>query len=123
MKLLRLEHDLLPQLERGVSVARETGFEFGFENNEPDVALFATPDVCAKALETVQNLGFVWDINHTLAEHVGGFQRLISKVTMLHGSDTPLPEVNHHLPLGQGNIDFVAFSNHFIKVTSEGLPF
>lgn len=107
--LHKLEQGLLPQLEQAVLTAKEVGFKFGFENNEPDIGLFATPDICAKALETVPNLGFVWDINHTIPEHTPGFQKLIPRMTMLHVSDTPLPEVNHHLPLGQGNIDLVAF--------------
>jgi len=29
-------------------------------------------------------------------------------MSMLHVSDTPLPEVNYHVPLGQGNIDYEA---------------
>jgi L-ribulose-5-phosphate 3-epimerase len=107
--LQKLEHDLLPQLEQAVSLAGNIGFKFGLENNEPDVGLFATPNACAYALEVISNLGFVWDVNHTIPEHMPGFQNLISKVTMLHVSDTPLPEINYHLPLGQGKVDFVAF--------------
>jgi sugar phosphate isomerase/epimerase len=30
-------------------------------------------------------------------------------MSMLHVADTPLPEVNHHLPLGLGAIDFSAY--------------
>jgi L-ribulose-5-phosphate 3-epimerase len=107
--LQKLEHDLLPQLEQAVLIAEETRFKFGFEHNEPDVGLFAAPDVCAKTFEAIPNLGFVWDINHTTPEHMTDFQKLIPKITMLHVSDTPLPEVNYHLPLGQGTIDFAGF--------------
>jgi sugar phosphate isomerase/epimerase len=31
-------------------------------------------------------------------------------MSMLHVSDTPLPAVNHHLPLGMGTIDFAAYA-------------
>ncbi|MGL4608109.1 MAG: sugar phosphate isomerase/epimerase family protein [Trueperaceae bacterium] len=106
--LQKLEQDLLPHLEQAVSIATREGFKLGFENNESDIGLFATPDACRQTLETISSLGFVWDINHIIPEHVNGFQKLISRMTMLHVADTPLPEVNHHLPLGQGTIDFRA---------------
>jgi L-ribulose-5-phosphate 3-epimerase len=109
LPLQKLERDLLPQLSKAVSLAGKTNFTFGFENNEPNIELFATPDVCAYTLAMIPNLGFVWDINHTVPEHMDGFQKLIPRMTMLHVADTPLPEVNHHLPLGKGTIDFVAF--------------
>jgi sugar phosphate isomerase/epimerase len=109
--LQKLEYGLLPHLEEAVSIAIETNFKFGFENNEPDIGLFATPNACAHALEAIPNLGFVWDVNHTTPEQVEAFQKLIPRMTMLHVADTPLPEVNHHLPLGLGKVDFVALCN------------
>jgi sugar phosphate isomerase/epimerase len=30
---------------------------------------------------------------------------MIPRMSMLHISDTPLPEVNYHLPLGMGSVD------------------
>ena len=103
-----LERGLTPQLEQAVSLATHTGFRFGFEHNEPYLGLFAAPDACSYALDAVPGLGFVWDINHTTPGNLEAFQALIPKMTMLHVADTPLPEVNYHLPLGQGNVDFTA---------------
>ncbi len=118
--LQKLEHTLLAQLEQAVLLADEIGFKFGFENNEPDIGLFATPDSCAYALEAIPNLSFVWDVNHTTPEQVKGFQKLTPRMTMLHIADTPLPEVNHHLPLGQGKIDFKDFCESLRKHNFQG---
>ncbi|MEM7735506.1 MAG: TIM barrel protein [Deinococcota bacterium] len=101
-----LEQDLLSQFKQGASIALENEFHFGFENNEPKLDFLSTPASCAALLAAVDNLGLVWDVNHTIPEHSKSFQDLIPKMTMLHISDTPLPEVNHHLPLGQGSINF-----------------
>jgi L-ribulose-5-phosphate 3-epimerase len=38
-------------------------------------------------------------------------------MSMVHVSDTPLPEVNYHLPLGMGTIDFV---DYFIWLVGRG---
>ncbi len=103
----RIEEKVLPQFEKAVSYGQSEGFIFGFEHNEPRLRLFASPEHCLPALEAVPDLGFVWDINHTTTEHLPAYQALIPRMTMLHVSDTPLPEVNHHVPLGQGNIDYV----------------
>ncbi len=34
---------------------------------------------------------------------------LIPRMSMLHVADTPLPEVNHHLPLGEGSVDLADY--------------
>ena len=104
-----LEADLLPQFEAGVECGAVHGFRFGFEHNEPALGLFATPERCASMLNSVPGLGFVWDFNHTIPEHLDGFLRLTPQMTMLHVSDTPLPVVNYHLPLGKGNLDFPGY--------------
>lgn len=104
----RIEESVIPQFEKAVLLAKAEGFIFGFEHNEPRLSLFAEPEYCATVLEAVPELGFVWDINHTTPEQLAGYQALIPRMSMLHISDTPLPEVNHHLPLGQGNIDYVS---------------
>lgn len=101
----RIEAIMLPQLTAAVALATQHGFQFGFEHNEPELMLFGTPTGCAMALEAVPNLGFVWDFNHTVPEHLAAFQALTPRMSMLHVSDSPLPEVNYHLPLGMGNID------------------
>ena len=104
----QIEQSVIPQFEKAVAYGKSEGFVFGFEHNEPRLRLFATPEHCAPLLEAVPDLGFVWDINHSTAEHLADYQALIPRMSMLHVSDTPLPEVNHHVPLGQGNIDYVA---------------
>lgn len=104
-----LELRLLPWLERAAELAGRHGFRFGLEHNEPRTDLFSSPAVCAAALEAVPGLGFVWDLNHTPDEWLADFQALAPRMSMLHVADTPLPEVNHHLPLGLGTIDFAAY--------------
>ena len=107
--LRRLEDKLLPQFVAGVALGRQHGFRFGLEHNEPGIACFGTPERCAAALAAVPDLGFVWDFNHTTIEQLPGYLGLADRMTMLHVADTPLPAVNHHLPLGQGSIDFAAY--------------
>jgi sugar phosphate isomerase/epimerase len=104
-----LEDALLPQFVAGVALGREHGFRFGLEHNEPGIACFGTPERCAATLDAVPGLGFVWDFNHTTPEQLAGYLALADRMTMLHVADTPLPAVNHHLPLGLGNIDFAAY--------------
>ena len=55
------------------------------------------------------------DFNHTAPEDLAAFEALIPRMSLLHVSDTPLPEVNHHLPLGLGNIDFAAYCQTLIE--------
>jgi L-ribulose-5-phosphate 3-epimerase len=106
--IARLEISLLHVFKEGVVVAGDHGFRLGFEHNEPALGLFGTPAACANALEQVPGLSLVWDINHTTPQQMPGFKAVIDRVGMLHVSDTPLPEVNHHLPLGMGTIDYGA---------------
>lgn len=104
-----LEQALVPQFAAAVVHAEAHGFRFGFEHNEPRIGLCATPEQCAAMLDAVPDLGFVWDINHTVPEHRDGFLALLPRTTMLHVSDTRLPTVNDHYPLGMGAIDFPAY--------------
>lgn len=109
-----LERLLLPQLAEGVTLSQQHGFKFGFEHNEPELMLFGTPESCAEALAAVPGLHFVWDFNHTIPDHVEGFAALIPSMSMLHVSDTPLPEVNYHLPLGLGTLDYAAYCQRLL---------
>ncbi|MDQ2717923.1 MAG: aminoacyl-tRNA hydrolase [Chloroflexota bacterium] len=104
-----LEELLIPQFRQGLAIAATHRFLFGFEHNEPGTDLFATPERCATLLEAVPGLGFVWDLNHATLEQLPAYLALASRMTMLHIADTPLPEVNYHLPLGQGAIDFTLY--------------
>ena len=110
-----LEDTLIPQFEAAVALAHQHGFRFAFEHNEPRVGLHARPDRCRRLLEAVPGLGFVWDINHTLPEHLSDFLALAPRMTILHVSDTPLPQVNHHLPLGLGSVDLEAYCRAVIE--------
>jgi len=107
--LRALERSLVPQFAAAVAHGERHGFRFGFEHNEPRIGLCATPERCAALLDAVPGLGFVWDMNHTAPEHLGGFLALLHRTTMLHVSDTRLPTVNDHYPLGMGAIDFPAY--------------
>ncbi|MDZ4720381.1 MAG: sugar phosphate isomerase/epimerase [Roseiflexaceae bacterium] len=105
-ELRRVEREVIPQLEQAVAIATAGGFRFGLEHNEPDIPLFAEPGVCAITLAEVPGLGFVWDLNHAPLAQVDRYLELAPRMSMLHVSDTPLPEVNHHLPIGLGSIEF-----------------
>lgn len=107
-RLRALEGALIDQLAAAAALARRHGFTLGLEHNEPDVPLFAELEPIIMALESVPDLGFVWDLNHTPPDELGVWMDLAPRMTLLHVSDTPLPEVNHHLPLGLGSIDFSA---------------
>lgn len=104
-----LEVALYPQLAAGVALAHQHGFRLGLEHNEPDLLLFGTPAKCAAALAATPGLHFVWDLNHTTADHLADFLALTPRMSLLHVSDTPLPEVNYHFPIGEGNIDFATY--------------
>lgn len=102
-----VEATLMEQFAHGVEWAKPHGFTFAFEHNasgEKNGLLFARPQRCADALAAVPGLGFVWDWNHTHPDDRAGFMALADYVTLVHVSDTPLPAVNHHLPLGQGTV-------------------
>ncbi|MBX3016032.1 MAG: sugar phosphate isomerase/epimerase [Caldilineaceae bacterium] len=104
-----LEEALYPQFAAGVALAQTHGFCLGLEHNEPALLLFGTPARCAAALAATPGLHFVWDLNHTTPEHLPAFLALTPRMSMLHVSDTPLPEVNYHFPIGEGTIDFSAY--------------
>lgn len=109
--------EAMPDIERqardafaaGVALGARHGFRFGFEHNAPMSGRahpFVGPRVCAETLAQVDGLWLVWDLNHTPADDVSLFEALIPHMSMLHVSDTPLPTVNAHLPIGLGNLDF-----------------
>jgi L-ribulose-5-phosphate 3-epimerase len=104
-----LEGALVSQLAEGVALGATHGFRFGIEHNEPAIDLFPTPERCAAALAATPGLGLVWDFNHTAPDQLDGFLALTDRMTTLHVSDTPLPAVNHHLPLGLGTVPYAAY--------------
>ncbi len=114
-----LEAELAGQFRQGTSVARKHGLHFGVENNEPG-QFFSSPESCRELLYAAPGLGLVWDLNHTVPGDVAGFARLVPRTTMLHVSDTPLPEVNHHLPLGLGTLDLAAHCRTLVDAGFRG---
>jgi L-ribulose-5-phosphate 3-epimerase len=96
---------LAPDFAEALVVAEDAQLIFAAEHNAPGHRLLVDPDDIEALLEAVPGLGFVWDVNHTGAEDVARFLALRERVTLVHVSDTPLPETNHHLPLGRGNVD------------------
>jgi len=104
-----LEESLLPQLAAGVELGRVHGFHFGLEHNSLDVPIFHTPERCQATLTAVPGLGFVWDFNHTQPDDLPAYAALAARCSLLHVSDTLWPEVNFHLPLGQGNLSLDVF--------------
>ncbi len=101
-----LEQSLIPQLREAVGLARAHNFIFGFEHNEASLRLHADYDNILKTLKAVEGLKFVWDVNHSTAEDLDNFKKLIPYMSVLHLSDTDLPKVNYHLPIGMGKVDF-----------------
>jgi L-ribulose-5-phosphate 3-epimerase len=112
--LRSIEEQALPQLAEGVTLGQQHGFHFGLEHNQAGIDVFGTPERCAAALAATPGLGFVWDLNHTTPEQLPGYLALTDRMTMLHVSDTPLPAVNHHLPLGLGPIPFATYCHELL---------
>jgi sugar phosphate isomerase/epimerase len=106
-----LERRLVPALAEAAALAGEHGLVLAVEHNDADHVLFARPEACEELLDTVPELGFVWDVNHTSPGDLAAFARLLPRATLVHVSDTPLPETNHHLPLGRGSVDFAGVAS------------
>lgn len=104
-----MEHALAVQCAAGVELAAEYGFRLGLEHNVPSIDLFATPASCAQILAAAPGLGFVCDLSHIAPADLADYLELAPRISVLHVSDTPLPALNHHLPLGEGTFDFAAF--------------
>jgi L-ribulose-5-phosphate 3-epimerase len=116
---------LAAELAEALALAEDAGLILGVEHNAPGHRLLVGADAVERLLEQVPGLGLIWDINHTPAEEVDRFLALRERMTLVHLSDTPLPETNHHLPLGRGSVDWtVARSFDDVPVILEigGLP-
>ena len=107
-----------------LALADDAGLVFAAEHNAPGHHLLVEPADVEALLDAVPGLGFVWDVNHTSAEHVDRFLALRERFTLVHVSDTPLPETNHHLPLGRGSVDFARLRGLDVPLVLEigGLP-
>jgi sugar phosphate isomerase/epimerase len=121
-------HEAAPQLQhdfaQAVETAEEAGLILGVEHNAPGHRLLTEPGEVEALLEHLPALGFVWDTNHTLPEHRERFLALRERFTLVHVSDTPLPETNHHLPLGRGSVDLAPLGQLDVPLILEigGLP-
>ena len=96
---------LAADLAEAAALAADAGVVFGVEHNAPGHRLLVGADEVERLLEAVPGLGLVWDLNHTPAAEVERFLAFRERITLVHVSDTPLPETNHHLPLGRGTVD------------------
>ena len=116
---------LAEDLAEALSLAEEAGLILAVEHNAPGHRLLVEPDEVEALLEAVPGLGFVWDVNHTPTGHLDRFLALRERITLVHVSDTPLPETNHHLPLGRGNVDLEpvrSFADVPLVLEIGGLP-
>ena len=115
---------LAADLADAVAVAQESELIFAVEHNAPGHRILVEPHEVEALLDAVPALGFVWDVNHTRPEDVPRFLALEERFTLVHVSDTPLPETNHHLPLGRGNVDLAPVRDLDVPLILEigGLP-
>ena len=112
----------LPELFAGaVDVAQAAELILGVEHNAPEHRLLVEPEACAGLLDGIPGLSFVWDVNHA-DPHL--FASLQDRLSLVHASDTPLPTLNHHLPIGAGSVDFSVLAGIDVPVILEigGLP-
>jgi len=113
---------LIPaELAEAQELAVDAGLVFGVEHNAPAQRLLVDPRA---VLEAVPGLHLVWDVNHTVPELVEPLLALAPRFSLVHVSDTPLPETNHHLPLGGGTVDFSPLAELDVPLVLEigGLP-
>ncbi|HEY6961665.1 MAG TPA: TIM barrel protein [Gaiellaceae bacterium] len=116
---------LVDDLREALAVAEDAGLIFGVEHNAPGHRLIVGIAEVERVLDAVPGLGLVWDVNHTAAEELSRFLALQERFTLVHLSDTPLPETNHHLPLGRGTVDWTVtrrFADVPVILEIGGLP-
>ena len=77
------------------------------EHNAPGHRLLVEPDDVEALLDAVPGPRLrVGRQPHAIRDVRDAFLALRERITLVHVSDTPLPETNHHLPLGRGTVDF-----------------
>lgn len=118
--LRQIEVSITEECARAQEIATSHGFQMGIENNPPEGWVHVNPEQCASDLAAVGELGLVWDLNHTAAKDIPGFHALSDRVQMLHVSDTPLPETNHHLPLGMGRVPIESVIGELVSAGFSG---
>jgi sugar phosphate isomerase/epimerase len=107
-----------------LDIAAGENLLFGVEHNAAGHRLLKEPGEVEALLEAVPGLAFVWDVNHTPADDVSRYLALRDRFSLIHVSDTPLPAVNHHLPLGRGSVDLSVLAGLDVPFVLEigGLP-
>jgi L-ribulose-5-phosphate 3-epimerase len=115
---------LSDDLAAALDVAAAAGLLFGVEHNAPGHRLLVETAEVEDLLGAVPGLSFVWDVNHTPAGDVPRYLALRERFSLVHVSDTPLPETNHHLPLGHGSVELAALRELEVPLILEigGLP-
>jgi L-ribulose-5-phosphate 3-epimerase len=116
---------LTADLADAAAAADDAGLLLGIEHNAPGHRLLTRLEEVESLLDAVPRLWLVWDINHTPAEDVAGYLALRERFSLVHASDTPLPETNWHLPLGRGNVDLAplrTFDDVPVILEIGGLP-
>lgn len=115
---------LIDELTETQAGAEQAGLVLGVEHNAPGHRVLVDPADAHALLDAVPGLHFVWDLNHTEPQHLAAFKELMPRLSLVHVSDTPLPETNHHLPVGRGTVDFSVLAGLDVPVILEvgGLP-
>ena len=115
---------LADELGEALLIAEREGLVFGVEHNAPGHRLLVTPEAVGAVLDALPGLHFVWDVNHTHPDMLEAFLAFRPRLSLVHLSDTPLPETNHHLPLGRGTVDVSLVRDLDVPVVLEigGLP-
>ncbi len=115
---------LIDDFAEALELAQGAGLTFGVEHNAPGHRLLVDSASVHELLDAVPGLYFVWDLNHTRAEDIASFSSLRDRLSLAHVSDTPLPETNHHLPIGRGSVDFSVVRDVDVPLILEvgGLP-
>ncbi len=115
---------LADDLGEALTLARAQGIVFGVEHNAPGHRILTGVEEVGRLLAAVPGLRFVWDVNHTPADELAAYLALRDRFGLVHVSDTPLPETNHHLPLGRGNVDLSVLAGLDVPLILEigGLP-
>jgi len=116
-----LERRFPGEFAEACELAEREGLILGVEHNSHEHRLLVDAAVVADLLAVVPGLSFVWDTNHAAPD---GFVDLLPRASLVHVSDTPLPDTNHHLPLGHGNVDFAILREVDVPLILEigGLP-
>lgn len=117
---LTLEGRLLEELAACNQLAQERGFRFAFEHNEPDIRLFPNAERSIAVLRELPQLGFVWDFNHSPPHEAACYIEYARQLAVLHVSDTPAPQLNHHLPLGMGTLPIDEYCRDLLQAGFTG---